>query len=230
MTRRIGLLLAVPFILVLAACAPAVHPSAGATTSSSPSAASSPSATPSPTPTPTPAPTASAAPINPAAYLIKGVENPHTDTTGTDYGQWAFYTDASKQVWCTFSIFSADVPGAYCFLVGSGKAARTFAVPAGVSNNCDMSSALPVDGYGLGLSLEGFPSGTFAGWGGCSDTFFAPTAYLAKTKVLPDGATLAVSPFSCTVEASVATCHFVNGNSGGGTITLGTGVASFTQN
>lgn len=225
MRRRIGLLLALPFILVLAACAPAVHTGAGPTGQPSPSAAApTPSATPTPTPTPTPAP------INPATYLINGVENPHANTTGSAFGQWAFYTDASKQVWCTFSIYSADAPGAYCFLVGSGKAARTFTVPTGVSNNCDMSSELPVDGYGLGLSLEGFPNGTFAGWGGCSDTFFAPASDLAKTKVLPDGATLAVTPFSCTVEASVATCHFANGTDGGGTITLGTAVASFAQN
>jgi hypothetical protein len=179
---------------------------------------------------PTVAPTAAPAPINSTDYLINGVSDPTTDTTGSDYGEWAFFTDSTKQVWCQFTIFSADAPASYCFIVGSGKSAKTFTVPAGVTNGCDMSSSLAIDGYGLGLAVEGLPNGSQAGWAGCSNDFFVPPADLAKTQVLPPGSTLAVSPFSCAVTASVATCHYTSGGSGGsGTMTLGLHVATFSQ-
>jgi hypothetical protein len=225
MKRSLGLLLVLPLVLAVAACAPARLPHVSLKTHSASAAAS---ATPSATPTaqsPVSPPT-----INSTDYLINGVPDPTTDTTGSAFGEWAFFTDAQKQVWCQFTIFSADAPASYCFVVGSGKSAKTFTVPAGVTNGCDMSSSLAIDGYGLGLAVEGLPNGTESGWAGCSNDFFAPAADLAKTKVLPSGGTLAVSPFSCTVTASVATCHYTDSYSGGsGTITLGLHVATFSQ-
>ena len=223
MKRSLGLLLILPLVLALAACAPArlhhvslkTHPA---------TASATPSATPTAQP-PVPPPT-----INPTDYLINGVPDPTTDTTGSAFGEWAFFTDVQKQVWCQFTIFSADAPASYCFIVGSGKSVKTYTVPSGVTNGCDMSSSLAIDGYGLGLAIEGFPNGTQSGWAGCSDDFFVPAADLAKTKVLPSGGTLTVAPFSCTVAASVATCHYTNTYSGGsGTMTLGLHVATFSQ-
>jgi hypothetical protein len=169
------------------------------------------------------------APINTTDYLINGVPNPTADTTGDAFGEWAFFTDANKQVWCEFTIFSGDAPGNYCFIVGSGKSAKTYVVPPGVTNGCDMSSGSPVDGYGLGLAIEGL-NGAEAGWAGCSDDFFVPPADLAKTKVLPSGGTIAVAPFTCSVTASVAPCHYVDTYGGGsGTMTLGLHIATFSQ-
>lgn len=218
MKRNLGLVALVPLVLLLAACTPA-PPSPG--TSAAPASASA---------TPSATPPAAATPVDPADYLINGVADPTTDTTGVDFGEWAFFTDAQKQVWCEFTIFSADVPAAYCLVVGSGKSATTYSIPSGVANGCDMSSSLAVDGYGLGLSNEGFAGGTQAGWAGCSTDFFAPPPDLAKTAVLPDGGTLTVAPFSCSVSASVATCHYTAANNGGsGTIVLGLHVATFAQ-
>lgn len=220
MHRRLGLLLVFPLVFALVACAPAVGghvpPRAHGTPSASSSAPS----------TPTAAPVA----INSSDYLINGVADPTTDTTGTVSGQWAFFTDSTKRVWCEIWIFSADAPASYCLLVGAGTAARSYAVPAGVSNDCDLSSSLAVDGYGLGLAVQGFPDGVQAGWAGCSNSEFAPTTDLAKTKVLPPGATLTVFEFSCSVAATVATCHYASSAGGGaGTITLGVDVATFSQ-
>jgi hypothetical protein len=229
--RRLGLLLVLPLVIMLAACAPtkhislpskphpvATHP---ATTISSPS----PTAT-AVAPAPIVPPT-----INPADYLINGTPNV-PDANGEWFGQWAFFTDSTKRVWCEMSIFNDDGPGANCYIVPGAKAAATYSIPASVKNRCGDTDGIDTDGYGLGLGLDlqADPNNPEAGWAGCSTDYFLPPADLAKTKVLPDGATLAVDPFSCRVVAAVATCTFNDTyEAKTGTITMGMNVATFSQ-
>jgi hypothetical protein len=233
MKRRLGLLLVVPLVLALAACAPAKHISLPsqphATKISHPAASLVPHAT----PTPTPTAKAPAAPptINPADYLINGTPNV-PDSDGEWFGEWAFFTDATKRVWCELSVFSSDGPGANCYIVPSAKAQATYPIPASVKNKCDVGDGIDTDGYGLGLGidLQADPNNPEAGWAGCSTDYFMPSADLAKSKVLPDGATLAVDPFTCAVASGVATCVFNDTyDSKTGPITMGIKVATFSQ-
>jgi hypothetical protein len=232
MNRRLGLLLVVPLVFFLAACAPtrpssvppkphpvATHPDTSTSTA--------------PTATVTTAPAAPVVPptINPADYLINGT--PHVpDADGEWFGEWAFFTDSTKRVWCELSVFSGDGPGANCYIVPGATAAATYAIPASVKNKCGDTDGIDTDGYGLGLGLDlqADPSNPEAGWAGCSTDYFVPPADLAHSKVLPDGGTLAVDPFSCTVVAAVATCTYNDTYDGKtGTITMGMNVATFSQ-
>jgi hypothetical protein len=98
--------------------------------------------------------------------------------------------------------------------------------------NVPDADGIDTDGYGLGLGLDlqADPNNPEAGWAGCSTDYFVPPADLAESKVLPDGATLAVDPFSCHVLAAVATCTFNDTyDAKTGTITMGMNVASFSQ-
>ena len=226
MRRVLPVLVVVPFIAALTACAPAVH--TGATGPSQPSVSAVPVGTPSATPVvqPTPTPTTPAAPpvINPADYLVDG--NPHhPDANDEWFGEYAFWTDATKSVICQETIFSGDNPGASCTVVPSARATVTYPLPPGSSADCAKSDW---DGYtmGLGAAVDDLIPKD-AGFDQCWDpTYYSPTI-LAKTKVLPDGATLAVSPFTCTVKASVATCAESIEGYPPATFTFGLHVATF---
>jgi hypothetical protein len=231
MKRRLRLVLVVPLVLALAACAPANHVSLPSHPHATKGA--HPVASLLPTHSPAPIAKAPAAPpiINPTNYLINGTPGV-PDADGEWSGEWAFFTDSSKRVWCELSVFSGDGPGANCYIVPSAKSQATYSIPASVRNQCDSADSVDTDGYGLGLGLdlEGDPTNPEAGWAGCSTDYFMPPADLAKSKVLPDGATLAVDPFSCTVAAGVATCRFNDTYDGKtGTITMGMKVATFSQ-
>jgi hypothetical protein len=85
--------------------------------------------------------------INPAQYLIEGTPNV-PDANGDWYGEWAFYTDASKSVWCRFTIFSGDNPGATCAIVPADRGQVTCPLPAGTSVGCATTNT---DGYTLAM-------------------------------------------------------------------------------
>jgi hypothetical protein len=148
------------------------------------------------------------------------------DANGEWYGEWAFYTDATKSVWCQFTIFSADNPGATCSIVPAARAKVTYPLPAGSSAGCVSSDW---DGYTLAMggSADDLQPNADAGWDQCFTDDPPTAADLAKTLVLPDGATLAVAPFSCTVTSGVATCGETNPGSATVTLTLGLHTASF---
>ncbi len=233
MNRRIGVVLVVPLLLVLAACAPTHHVSLPAKSHLSGSASDAASASAVPSTSAKPIVTTPAVPpkINAPDYLINGTPNV-PDADGEWFGEWAFFTDSTKRVWCELSVFSGDGPGASCSIVPGAKGQATYAIPASIQNNCDSQDSIDTDGYGLGLGLDlqGDPANPESGWAGCSTDYFMPPADLAKSKVLPDGATLAVDPFTCTVSSGVATCVFNDTYDGKtGTITLGLKVAKFSQ-
>lgn len=222
--RNVGLILVLPLLLALAACAPAKpvhvppegHPSAHSGASQSP--------TPGPTPASTTTPPAGAQVTNSADYLIEGTPNV-PDANGEWYGQWAFYTDSTKSVWCQMTTFSGDNPGANCSILPAARAGVTYPLPPGSSAGCASSDW---DGYtiGLGASVDDLIPAD-AGWDQCFSQSPASPADLAKTRVLPDGATLAVAPFSCTVSSGVATCSESSPGLPDATVTLGLHTASF---
>jgi hypothetical protein len=233
MNRSIGLVLVVPLLLVLAACAPTRHVALPSKPHSSVSASDAASASASPTATAKPIIKTPAVPpkINATDYLINGTPNV-PDSNGEWFGEWAFFTDSTKRVWCELSVFSGDGPGANCYIVPTAKSQASYAIPANIKNNCDSQDSIDTDGYGLGLGLDlqGDPSNPESGWAGCSTDYFMPPADLAKSKVLPDGGTLAVAPFTCSVASGVATCVFNDTYDGKtGTVTLGMKVATFSQ-
>ena len=229
MTRRLALLLALP-VLLLVGCTP-TSPIAG-TDSPAPSqaAVSTPAASasqpPVATPTPTPVPTATA--VSAADYLIHG--HPHQpDANGDWYAEYAFFTDDTKTVWCEFVIFSGDQPASYCEIAPTAKSQATYQLPSWANGKCQGNDAgLDRDGYALGLLIQPL-SPKVAGWAGCSNGTYFPTKDLAKTKVLPDGAVLKVSPFKCTTLTGVGTCSFHDSASVKGSITLGLNTASWTS-
>lgn len=234
MLRRLPVLLAVPVLLIgLAGCTQS-NPSASAAGGASGGSIASGA------PTSSPAPGATSAPADPPVgsrghtptpaadsdYLING--HPHQpDSNGDWSGEYAFFTDSTKTVWCEFTIFSADTPAGYCLVVPSAKSQATFEKPASASNNCDQSTSRPRDGFALGFG--GNPLGSaLAGWSGCSTSAYAPAADLAKTKVLPDDTTLSVKPFSCTVLTGLARCTYNDSATHKGVVTLGLTVASYS--
>ncbi len=226
MNRIIGVVLVVPLLLVLAACAPVKHvalpshPHPG-------HASATPTATATPTPSATPIVTKPVVPptITPANYLVDGTPNV-PDADGEWFGQWAFFTDATKSVWCQFIIFSGDNPGATCSIVPSARAKATYPKPAGTSPGC---ATTDTDGYTLGMggSADDLQPNADAGWVQCIAGDPDTAALIAKTQVLPDGATLAVAPFSCTVKSGVATCGETLQGEPTITISLGLHSASF---
>ena len=216
----------IPLVLLLAACAPSAHHIAGphpTVIHHTPKASGSPSATPTPTPTPTVA--APPAPFNAAQYLIEGTPNV-PDANGDWYGEWAFYTDATKSVWCQFTIFSGDNPGSTCSILPAARAQVTYPLPAGRSVGCATTNW---DGYTLAMagSADDLQPNADAGWDQCFSQNPPTAADLAKTPVLPNGATLAVAPFSCTAQAGVGSCGLTYSGQPTITITLGLHTASF---
>lgn len=226
MKRGLGLLLVVPLLFAISACAPTRHAGGSPKPHAGSNASSSASSSATPTSAPVVAPPASPPKINPADYLINGTPNV-PDADGEWYGEWAFFTDATKSVWCRFDIFSGDAPGGGCYINPAAKASVTYAIPAAASNSCDLSSDNARDGYALGLNDQPLAD-QLAGWSGCATAYFEPPADLANTRVLPDGATLTVDPFSCSAKASVATCVW-NVDSSIATITLGLHSATFSH-
>ncbi len=213
----------IPLIFLLSACAPVAHVAGPHPTVAhhTPKASVTPLATPTPTVTaPPPAPA-----INPAQYLIEGTPNV-PDANGEWYGEWAFYTDASKSVWCQFTIFSGDNPGAACSILPAARAQATYSLPPGRSVGCATSDW---DGYTLAMggSADDLQPNADAGWDQCFSQDSPTAADLAKSPVLPNGATLTEAPFTCTVQAGVATCAMTDAGNPSVTITLGLHTASF---
>ena len=227
MKRSIGVVLVVPLLLILAACSPVKHVALPPHPLSSHSGTA---ATNSMTPTRSataPAVTKPIAPptITPANYLVDGTPNV-PDANGEWYGQWAFFTDTTKSVWCQFIIFSADNPGASCSIVPSARAQATYPKPAGTSPSC---ATTDTDGYTLAMggSADDLDPPGSAGWDQCIAGDPDTAALIAKTQVLPDGATLAIAPFSCTVKSGVGTCSETLQSAPALTISLGLHSASF---
>ena len=165
--------------------------------------------------------------MNAADYLVDGTPH-HPDANGDWFGEWAFYTDATKSVWCQITIFSSDGPGANCSIVPAARSQVTYPLPAGSSAGCATSDW---DGYTLGLAAsvdDLIPKD--AGWDQCYKNGVAVVTNPPSTKVLPDGDTLTVSAFSCTVHSGVATCSLANPGTAPATITLGLHTASFHSN
>jgi hypothetical protein len=225
MKRRLAILLALPLLLLVAGCAPATHVSLPS--HSHPVASHVPAKTASPTPTTTPVTTKPIVvpPINTADYLIDGTPNV-PDSTGEWFGEWGFFTDSTKTVWCEFTVFSADNPGATCSIVPSAKSQATYPRPAGSSADCSTSDW---DGYtiALGGSADDLMSSADAGWDQCMDLDPDTAGYQAKSKVLPNGATIGFAPISCTTSNGVGTCVETNPGNPSVSITLGLHTASF---
>jgi hypothetical protein len=223
MNRRVGVVLVVPLLLLLAACAPVKH----VALPSHPHPGHSATVSASPTPSATPIVTKPIVPptITPANYLVDGTPNV-PDANGEWFGQWAFFTDATKSVWCQFIIFSGDNPGATCSIVPSARALATYPKPAGTSPGCATTNT---DGYTLAMggSADDLDPPGSAGWDQCIAGDPDTAALIAKTLVLPDGATLAVAPFSCTVKSGVGTCSETLQGAPPLTISLGLHSASF---
>ena len=215
----------IPLIFVLSACAPVAHVAAPHPTGvhHSPKASATPPST--PTPTATLKVTVPPPVINTANYLIDGTPNV-PDSNGDWFGEWGFFTDSTKTVWCEFTVFSGDNPGATCSIVPSAEAQATFPRPAGSSADCSTSDW---DGYTLALggSADDLIPNADAGWDQCIGLNPDTAGYMAKSKVLPNGATIAFAPISCSTSNGVATCVEANPGNPSISITLGLHTASF---
>jgi hypothetical protein len=216
----------IPLIFVLAACAAATHVAAPHPTvvHHSPKPSATPTLTPTPTATATAKATVPPPIVNSADYLIDGTPNV-PDSSGEWFGEWAFFTDSTKTVWCEFAVFSADNPGASCSIVPSAESQATYPRPAGSSTDCSTSDW---DGYtlALGAGAEDLPNAD-AGWDQCINLDPDTAGYQAKSKVLPNGATIAFAPISCTTSNGIGTCVETNPGSPSISITLGLHTASF---
>jgi hypothetical protein len=225
MKSRLFVVFALTAVL-LSGCATAAPVSAPAPTAPATAlVVASPTATAPAAPVPTPTATTPAVPaaINAADYLVEGKPH-HPDSNGEWYGRWAFYTDATKDVFCDIFIFSGDGPAVHCYLTSKALDAQAaYTVPSSISSACGSSGS-----YGVALDAESlYPK--LAGFIGC-DPFIdqAKTAIQAKTKVLPDGAKLTVSPYFCTVSAGIATCTDTQ-ESPHASLTFGLQAATFVQ-
>ncbi len=202
--KRAAPLLVAPILLLLVACGP------GEATPSDDSPTQKPTVEVSPT---AEAP-AEAGPADPNDYLIAGGLNSDPDGDGFWSARYAFFTDDSHSVRCDIWIFSGDSPAVLCGITPGNENLVTYALPADAQ--CDLSTSNPYDGYSLsvgGKSLDGF-----AGWSGCAETRDYNPEDNAITKVLPEGQTLTMPPFTCVVGGKAASCDFTDGSGG---VTLG---------
>ncbi len=238
MKRRYLAALVLPVLLLAGCSAASQTPSsappaaAGATTppSAAPSTApvSTPTAAPPVAATPTPAPTkkkkAGPVYVNAANYLVSGKPH-HPDSNGEWYGRWAFYTSSQKYVLCDIFVFSGDPAAVHCYLTGHAVMSHiNWSAPAAISSTCGSQGS-----YSVGLNIESlYPKE--AGFMGCDPYIDAVSASIqAKTKVLPDKAILAVSPFSCTTTSGAATCRSTSSMGGGGALSFGIHSLAFQQ-
>lgn len=218
MISRALFLLAVPVVLALAACGstdPAPSPI---------SAALTPSPTPTQTATVTPIPVAQPQDVDPNAYRLDG-EGAIGSTDDVWWGDFAFYTDASKTVWCDINEGSESPGRVICEVIVGHESQVTYAVPPPVSDQCDSSSTTYRDSYAVGLGL--FQSiGTDSGFFSCRELQTDHPDWIANSLVLPDLATITVEEFSCSVSAGIVTCGRPGGS---GSIQFGLSVANFSN-
>jgi hypothetical protein len=227
MKRRLAILLALPLLLLIAGCAPATH----ASLSAHPQATASHVPTKSASPKPSLPPITTKPIVVPAVvtsdYLVDGTPNV-PDADGEWFGEWAFFTDSTKTVWCQFTVFSGDNPGATCSIVPADHALATYPKPAGSSPDCSTNNW---DGYTLALggSADDLVPNADAGWDQCISGDAQIAGYMAKSKVLPSGATISFAPISCTTSNGVGTCTESSPGYAPISITLGLHTASFVS-
>lgn len=212
MMRRGLLLLVFPAVLALAACgspAPVV-------TSAAPTVKPTTSATPSATPTPTPTPVKPVT-VDPAGYLIDGAPGTGDQVWSAIYG---FYTDASKAVRCDFYVSSEAEGYAACQVMKGHETEVTYDVPSEFVEPCD-----GLNGFEMGVGVFQL-IGQQAGFAGCREIQDEKPTAVASTKVIPNGGTITVKRFSCSVLNGVATCT-LNGN--GPHFVFGLSVADFAN-
>ncbi|MEP6482133.1 MAG: hypothetical protein ABJA94_09025 [Rhodoglobus sp.] len=212
--KRIGLILLVPLVLALAGCGnPAGTPSAAG---GAPTVAPT-SSTPTATVTPSAAPVVPSV-ANPADYLIDGAIGGDGDVWSAAY---AFYTDSSKSVICDFRLFS-ETPGvAACEIVKGKESLATYAKPASVVTPCSDG----LDGYELQIGAFQ-ATGDNVAFNGCRTIETKFPAAVPTIKVMPDGGSLTLKGYSCSVLSGVATCMY---SPPGWTITFGLGQATIVQ-
>jgi hypothetical protein len=167
-----------------------------------------------------------------ATYLLQGTPY-QPDANGEWAGHYGFWTDSSHAVACDIYIYSGDSGGVSCGINPGHEAQRTYAIPAGASNNCDVSSSVASDGTAIAISYKEFGSdanpNANVGFSGCiSDV---DTSLDAKRLVLPPNNILTVTQqgfetYTCTVTAGVASC---SDSKPGSSFVFGLSVASFHQ-
>jgi len=197
--------------------------------SSSAKGTASPSAS-MPASSPTPAATVDA---ESAAYLLEGT--PYVpDANGEWDGHYGFWTDASHAVACDIWIFSGDSGGVSCGIMPGHENQRTYAIPAGASNNCDESSSNAADGTAISINYKVFGSDTSAasvGFSGCLTNQGSDPTIDAKRKVLPPNTILTVTQtgfetYTCSVAAAIASC---SDSAPGSSFVFGLSTATFHQ-
>jgi hypothetical protein len=227
MRRRPAILLALPLLLVVAGCAPATHASLSAHPRATASHGPGKSASPKPSLRPVTTKPIVVPAVTTADYLVDGTPNV-PDANGEWFGEWAFFTDSTKTVWCEFTVFSGDNPGATCSIVPADESQATYSMPAGSSADCSTSDW---DGYTLALggSADDLLPNADAGWDQCIAGDAQTAGYMAKSKVLPSGATIAFAPISCTTSNGVGMCTESTAGDPPISITLGLHTASFVS-
>ncbi len=196
MTKPTSLLLAIPLLLLLAGCDPTPPPVV--------EPVETPTSTPAETETPEPP-----APIVPADYVVEHMDE---EENASELFHYAFWTDESKAVRCDIWIGGQSDPYANCFIMAGAESAATYALPAGVTANCAAEADPRLDGYEVYVvgipSDAGYPLPR-AAVNGCADYRQYPSsAIAAATRVLPDGGSLDLAPFVCSVSDAVATCSY----------------------
>jgi hypothetical protein len=208
MNRRMIVVLAALPLLLLAGCAPSQPTAAPAPTVTVTQAP--PVATPTPTPTPTATtPTAPTA-VNSALYSVA----PH---------EWAFYTDASKNVWCEIylSVGSPDEGG--CWITSpAANAQATFTAPGSIKAECGS-----IGGYGAQIGGGAGLTHAVNWWGCYKFANVVSPAIAAKTQPIPDNSVLHIAPLTATVVGGVV--KFTDTQDAGASLTYGLTVASFVQ-
>jgi hypothetical protein len=226
MRSRVIALAAIPLVLLLAGCVPAATPSSHTTVSTPQHSASA-----TPTLTPAPAPT----PVDPAGFLTLG-DPGVPDSDGEWVGRYTFFTDASKSVLCTMTVFSGDPGGIDCQVLPDSLAKRTYALPAGVTSTCSPvgSQGVTSDGSEIDMGSEAlYPANV--GWEGCITDPAIDPAVLAATKVLQPSQVMTITHdterWTCAVTTSkaVGTAHCSSAQSATASLTFGLSEASFTQ-
>lgn len=196
MTKLTPLLLALPLLLLLAGCDPTPPPVEPVETSTS-------------APTEPEESEAPEAPVVVADYLVEHMDE---EENASELFHYAFWTDDSKSVRCDVTIGGQSDPYANCFVMAGAEGSATFTLPAGITADCAPEADPRLDGFEVHVVAipadAGYPLPR-AAVSGCADYRWYPTAEVATaTRVLPDGGSLDLAPFVCSVSDAVATCTY----------------------
>jgi hypothetical protein len=143
-----------------------------------------------------------------AAYLLAGT--PYVpDANGEWSGHYGFWTDAARAVACDIWIFSGDSGGVSCGIRPGHEGQRSYAIPPGASDGCDLSSSNPADGTAIVINdkvFGGDGSNVNVGFSGCLAEASSDPTVDATRPVLPPGTTLRVTQtgfetYTCTVAS-----------------------------